>query len=427
MVWRAVTHFGIGHCEFNGKLYIVARYYPHPNMPTEFLDNIFPLKEMTEMYKGTELKSRKHSEDEIVTLLELKADNEDRAGYLQVKAGQCIRPSLKYGIKFKDWDDFRYRNGEYADEDQQQERTNGKKGPPIFKGPPLIGAYFNNKFGKVSASILKPVKPQYVFYKAEQKHDGKLVDELTFKRGAVIKYLGLTISGRTHHYYEPPKEAEKKDEKLADENLWMLGELGNGEIGFYPVSRADCEGKLKHNQLRPMYSISHEGPYHEYNSGTGHAKPRMPWTTNNFEDHRRFDSKATLKYDLMLVQNNYDPKMDGLFNPAMVDVFHEMRALEVVKSLRIKLDDPNLAVIEFRGRQRLVPVRVTYIYLCVYVTNTIQDMFILAKFLSESNLPKTKRPCCNQFRAQVFWSTQSIITTCPSKPLVTLKNLRCAI
>ena len=58
----------------------------------------------------------------------------------------------------------------------------------------------------------------------------------------------------------------------------------------------------------------------------------------------------------MLVQNQYDPKMDGLFNPAMVDVFHEMRATEVVKMLRIKLDDPNLAVIEFRGRQRLVPL-----------------------------------------------------------------------
>ena len=105
-----------------------------------------------------------------------------------------------------------------------------------------------------------------------------------------------------------------------------------------------------------MHSVTHEGPFHAQHKLATNSKPSVFWSTNNFEDHRRFDSKATLKYDFMLVQNNYDPKMDGLFNPAMVDVFHEMRALEIVKMLRIKLDDPNLAVVEFRGRQSLVPL-----------------------------------------------------------------------
>ena len=144
---------------------------------------------------------------------------------------------------------------------------------------------------------------------------------------------------------------------MPSENLWRLGELSSGEIGFYPVARADCHGNIAHNQLTAMHSVAHEGPFHTPHPAASPTRPRINWSTSNFEDHRRFDSKATLKYDFMLVQNNYDPKMDGLFNPAMVDVFHEMRALEIVKMIRIKLDDPNLAVVEFRGRQRLVPLK----------------------------------------------------------------------
>ena len=358
MIWRGVTNFGIGHCEFNGKLYIVARYYPHPNMPGEFLENISPPKEVTQMFKGNELSVRSYAEDEIITLLELKSDCKT-PGKLIGKSGDCIRPSLKHSIKFKDWDDFKENKGEYWTPPTVHKRQD-KSTYQIDKGPPLIAAYFNNKFGRISSSILRPVRPQYEFYRPNLKHDGKLVDELTYKRGDLIKFLGLTITGRVHYQYEPPKEElkdkKKKPEKLPIENLWRLGELINGEIGFYPIARSDCEGKVAHSQLTPMHTFSHEGPFHQVELLAQPSKPRIPWRTKNFEDHRRFDPKVTLKYDFMLVQNNYDPKMDGLFNPAMVDVFHEMRALDVVKMLRIKLDDQNLAVVEFRGRQRLVPL-----------------------------------------------------------------------
>ena len=65
-----------------------------------------------------------------------------------------------------------------------------------------------------------------------------------------------------------------------------------------------------------------------------HWKPKAEWRTENFEDHRRFNPRATLKYDLMQIIPNYDPKMDGLFNPHEVDTFHEMKKHEIVKVLR---------------------------------------------------------------------------------------------
>ena len=101
-----------------------------------------------------------------------------------------------------------------------------------------------------------------------------------------------------------------------------------------------------------------------------HWKPKAEWRTENFEDHRRFNPRATLKYDLMQIIPNYDPKMDGLFNPHEEDTFKEMKKHEIVKVLRflnyyvycilklyfrIKLDDPETSVIEFRGRQRDIP------------------------------------------------------------------------
>ena len=69
-------------------------------------------------------------------------------------------------------------------------------------------------------------------------------------------------------------------------------------------------------------------------------KPKVPWSTENFEDHRRFNPRATLKYDLMQIKPNYDPKMDGLFNLNERDTFHEMRANEIVKVLRLVLRSP---------------------------------------------------------------------------------------
>ena len=68
-----------------------------------------------------------------------------------------------------------------------------------------------------------------------------------------------------------------------------------------------------------------------------HWKPKAEWHTENFEDHRRFNPRATLKYDLMQIKPNYDPKMDALFNPNEQDTFHEMRAHEIVKVLRFSL------------------------------------------------------------------------------------------
>ena len=197
MIWSGVTHFGIGFCEFNGHLYIVARYYPHPNMPGEFIDNITNLKEVTDMYKGSELEVKTYDENEIITLFELKADNPKGPNSLPAKAGECVRPSLKHGIKHKDWDDFKKRQGDYTEPSLLT-----VQGQVYEKGPPALGAYLNNKFGRVSSSILRPVRPQYHFYRTHAKHDGKLVDELTYKRGAIIKYLGLTINGRVHYQYE---------------------------------------------------------------------------------------------------------------------------------------------------------------------------------------------------------------------------------
>ena len=197
MIWRGVTRFGIGFCEFNGHLYIVARYYPHPNMPDEFIENVTNVKEVTEMYKGSELAVKTYDDNEVITLFELKADNPPGPNNLPAKAGQCVRPSLKHSIKHKDWYDFRKREGDYT---EPPLRT--VTGQAYEKGPPALSAYLNNKFGRISSSILRPVRPQYLFYRSHAKHDGKLVDELTYKRGAIIKYLGLTISGRVHYKYE---------------------------------------------------------------------------------------------------------------------------------------------------------------------------------------------------------------------------------
>ena len=56
MLWRSTTRFGIGLSEHNGMLFIVARYYPHPNTIGEFEKNVMPLKDINDMYDGTSMK-----------------------------------------------------------------------------------------------------------------------------------------------------------------------------------------------------------------------------------------------------------------------------------------------------------------------------------------------------------------------------------
>ena len=55
MLWRSTTRFGIGLSEHNGMLFIVARYYPHPNSKGEFEKNVLPLKDINDMYDGTSM------------------------------------------------------------------------------------------------------------------------------------------------------------------------------------------------------------------------------------------------------------------------------------------------------------------------------------------------------------------------------------
>ena len=57
MMWRSTTRFGIGLSEHNGKLFIVARYYPHPNTQGEFEDNVMPLKDINDMFDGESMKA----------------------------------------------------------------------------------------------------------------------------------------------------------------------------------------------------------------------------------------------------------------------------------------------------------------------------------------------------------------------------------
>lgn len=54
---------------------------------------------------------------------------------------------------------------------------------------------------------------------------------------------------------------------LPNEDIWQLGELSNGEIGFYPVARSQLvtpRKKLKHGQLAPMHTFSHSGAFFEH-------------------------------------------------------------------------------------------------------------------------------------------------------------------
>lgn len=45
MLWKETRKFGIGFGEENGKLFIVARYFPHPNAKGQFKENVQPLIE----------------------------------------------------------------------------------------------------------------------------------------------------------------------------------------------------------------------------------------------------------------------------------------------------------------------------------------------------------------------------------------------
>ena len=63
-------------------------------------------------------------------------------------------------------------------------------------GPPALFGYFGNQFGKVPCNIVRPVRPQYTFYKALQGFEGKYIDELTYKEKDLIKDLGIRISGK---------------------------------------------------------------------------------------------------------------------------------------------------------------------------------------------------------------------------------------
>ena len=246
-----------------------------------------------------------------------------------------FRPSLKCSIKFKDWDDFKARKGDYYKEYTSAIKN---KNPKSNFGPPIIAGYFGDDFGKVPCNIVRPVRPQYQFYKALKRFEGKYIDELSYKVGDLIKYLGIELQGRIHNYYynedsEDDIEDEKKSEILENENIWRLGELNNGEIGFYPVNRSQFTAKsIKHNQELPLHQKVYESSF--FGQMSPRWKPTFEWKTFDFEDYRRFHPKATVKYDFMMIRDNYDPKMDKLFDSHDVDVFHEMRAKEIVKVLR---------------------------------------------------------------------------------------------
>ena len=99
MLWRDTTRFGIGLSEYRGKLFIVARYYPHPNTIGEFEDNVQPLKDINDMYDGKSMQAKTYDTEDIITLFELKANNVKRPGYLNIRAGECFRPAIKCSIK----------------------------------------------------------------------------------------------------------------------------------------------------------------------------------------------------------------------------------------------------------------------------------------------------------------------------------------
>lgn len=62
-------------------------------------------------------------------------------------------------------------------------------------GPPALAGYFENQFGKVPCNIVRPVRPQYTFFKALVGFEGKYIDELTYKEEDLIKDLGIRIAG----------------------------------------------------------------------------------------------------------------------------------------------------------------------------------------------------------------------------------------
>ena len=58
-------------------------------------------------------------------------------------------------------------------------------------------------------------------------------------------------------------------------------------------------------------------------------KPTNHWLTDGFEDHRRFNPRATITYDFMMIKPSYDPKMEKLFDTAQEDIFHDLRVLDI--------------------------------------------------------------------------------------------------
>ena len=117
--------------------------------------------------------------------------------------------------KYGEWEDYKNKKGNYEsadDNDAVYESTRPgrpeikrlykkgtKKAFKIYKdfllGPPALFGYFGNQFGKVPCNIVRPVRPQYTFFKALQDFEGKYIDELTYKEKDLIKFLGITIEG----------------------------------------------------------------------------------------------------------------------------------------------------------------------------------------------------------------------------------------
>ena len=61
-------------------------------------------------------------------------------------------------------------------------------------------------------------------------------------------------------------KTKKEKDLLPNEDIWQLGELSNGEIGFYPVARSQLvtpRQKLKYGQLAPLHEFSHSGAFFE--------------------------------------------------------------------------------------------------------------------------------------------------------------------
>ena len=66
----------------------------------------------------------------------------------------------------------------------------------------------------------------------------------------MIKFLGITSPGRIHKEYDPDDDLDdeeditrnyptkKEKDRLPNEDIWQLGELSNGEIGYYPVAKS---------------------------------------------------------------------------------------------------------------------------------------------------------------------------------------------